>query len=159
MQVLQENEALDKRMTIGAYQQAIKFHLVLICEAFKQEIASDNNLSLQKQQSFSQLSQLLAKKEIDCQYCSLLSDLEGDSNSWLHNLLNNFDACFEIPFIGDAGKLFKAGNKNEGNGPVSGLQSIEFKNLTDLSVEQQFQHDLEQLLDIIKQYRNLMQEW
>jgi hypothetical protein len=159
MQVLQRNEVLDKRVTMGAYQQAIKFHLVLICEAFKQEIASDNNLSVQKQQSFSQLSQRLAQKEIHCQYCSLLSDLEENSNSWLHNLLNNYDACFEKPSIGDAGRRFEARNKNEDSGSVAGLQSIAFKNLTDLSVEQQFQHDLEQLLDIIKQYRNLMQEW
>ena len=142
----------------GAFEQAICFHLILICEAFKREIASDFNLKSPINLSFKELCDQLESRDIICQHSVMLADLELDSKSWLSELIamynlyigQSLDSGEYQPSPIAAGIVVEQGSK---------LSVIKLKDITCLSVEEKYQAFHRELKDIIIQYRASMEQW
>lgn len=154
---IEDSQGVENHTLISAYEQALSFHLILLCDAFKKEIAKDYNIPLVKEDSFQVLSACLDEKDIICLQCALLAELEADSASWLAGLLYNYQAQWE-----NAKRISRPlSDDNLPSDAFAGLRinAIELKEVTYEPLVQQYQNSFNQLQDIIEQYRSLMQEW
>ena len=147
LQVSAEQSADNRIALIKAYSQALSFHFVLAIRAFMQEMAADYRIDISPEDSFSQLNSKLQRVEIVCQQCVVLAQLEEDPNSWLEWLAGEYNK-----FLALASPVTL--KNNLGNENLIGL-----KDLPIIQVEQQYEYSYRQLLELVEQYRLLMQEW
>ncbi len=141
----------SKRL-IAAYHESIVFQLYLACESFVQEIAADYQVGVPKQTSFNELAELLDRNEIPCVHCSQLALLQENRGSWLSWLHSRYAKCWELYEYSSPSEvlekdLFAAG------------ALIAIADVDKLSDEQRLKQCVEELGQVISDYRELMQQW
>lgn len=130
-----------------AYSQALCFHFVLAYRAFLQEVAVDYQISVDFDESFSNLDLKLKNSGVVCQQCVVLADLEQEPESWLYWVLAQYQSCLVL----NTQVQVRAGQV------VGNLIGV--KDLMAIEIEDQYQNAYQCFQEIVEQYRLLMQEW
>jgi hypothetical protein len=139
-------------LLIAAYQDSIVFQLQLVCDSFVQEIASDYQLVVTKQMGFIELAALLEQKGTPCSHCTQLASLQEREHNWLSWLQRRYSQCWK------ATEYFSP-NKALETDLLARESLISVSDISENSDEQWLRLCIDELSQLIGEYRELMQEW